>query len=110
MFIVISYDIEDDKLRTKLAKVLEGHGERVQYSVFECHLDEKQLRALEKRINTGLLQKRVPEDSLFSSQVLYRLCANLVSRKDKNHRVWRRKQPTNRFTLHKLFCILTFTG
>lgn len=71
MFVIISYDIENDKLRAKIAKILEGHGERVQYSVFECHLSEKQLQALEKRIRAFL--PRVPEDTLFTVR-FYRLC------------------------------------
>ena len=32
---VVSYDIGSDKLRNKVAKVLLGYGNRVQYSVFE---------------------------------------------------------------------------
>ena len=31
---VISYDIPDDKRRKKIADLLEGYGQRVQYSVF----------------------------------------------------------------------------
>ena len=33
--IVVSYDISDDKLRTKLSKYLSKFGHRLQYSVFE---------------------------------------------------------------------------
>lgn len=33
--IIISYDISDDKLRTKFSKYLEKFGHRIQYSVFE---------------------------------------------------------------------------
>jgi len=40
MFIVVSYDIIDDSRRIKVAKKLEDYGVRVQYSVFECILDE----------------------------------------------------------------------
>lgn len=47
---VISYDISNDRLRNKLAKLLEGHGRRVQYSVFECRLTEKQFSALYEKI------------------------------------------------------------
>ena len=31
---VITYDISADKLRNKVAKLLEGYGRRVQYSCF----------------------------------------------------------------------------
>ena len=43
---VISYDISEDKWRNKAAKLLEGYGQRVQYSVFECHISEKKLKIL----------------------------------------------------------------
>ena len=33
--IVVSYDISDDKLRTKFSKYLSKFGHRLQYSVFE---------------------------------------------------------------------------
>lgn len=33
--ILISYDIQDDKLRTKFSKYIKKYGYRLQYSVFE---------------------------------------------------------------------------
>ncbi|MBC7317262.1 MAG: CRISPR-associated endonuclease Cas2, partial [Chloroflexi bacterium] len=42
-FYVISYDIPNDRHRLRIAHLLEGYGERVQYSVFEVWLTEKQL-------------------------------------------------------------------
>ena len=38
MFIVISYDIPDNKRRTKVMKTLKNFGAHVQYSVVECEL------------------------------------------------------------------------
>lgn len=40
-FILIIYDIVDNKRRTKFAKLLEGYGKRVQKSAFEAMLSEK---------------------------------------------------------------------
>ena len=68
MFVVISYDIADDRRRTRLAKFLEGFGDRVQYSVFEAELDESQLNDL---IRDG----RKIIDELEDSLRVYRLCA-----------------------------------
>lgn len=50
MFIVVSYDIADDKRRASVASELENFGQRVQYSVFECHLNEAQLSELKDRM------------------------------------------------------------
>lgn len=50
MRIIISYDITSDKRRRKIAKILEGYGYRVQYSVFECDITKKQLTELKTRL------------------------------------------------------------
>ena len=50
MFIVVSYDIADDRRRVRVASEMENFGRRVQYSVFECHLSEAQIRDLETRL------------------------------------------------------------
>lgn len=47
---VISYDIEENRVRRKLSKLLEGYGVRVQYSVFECEISEKRFQELYKKI------------------------------------------------------------
>lgn len=47
---VISYDIEENRTRTRLAKLLEGYGVRVQYSVFECELPEKRFQELYEKV------------------------------------------------------------
>lgn len=49
-FVVVSYDIPDDRKRRKVMKTLEGFGRRVQYSVFECRLAEKHLADLRRRL------------------------------------------------------------
>lgn len=46
MVYVVSYDIASDRTRRKLAKLLEGYGVRIQYSVFECRLTEKRFQKM----------------------------------------------------------------
>jgi CRISPR-associated protein Cas2 len=50
MFVVVSYDIQKDKNRRLIQKTLEGFGERVQYSVFECSISEAQYRELKEKL------------------------------------------------------------
>jgi CRISPR-associated protein Cas2 len=53
MFIVVAYDISDDKRRTKLHNTLMNFGAAVQYSVFECILDKggvKKMKAAVERV------------------------------------------------------------
>jgi len=69
MFYVISYDIPDDRRRLKLARLLEGYGERVQHSVFEAHLDERGYADLRQRLARLI---KAEEDNVR----FYRLCAD----------------------------------
>lgn len=41
MKIILSYDISNDKLRTKLMKYITKHGHRLQYSVYEVRNSER---------------------------------------------------------------------
>jgi CRISPR-associated protein Cas2 len=57
---VVAYDSPSNKRRRKLAKLLEGYGERLQWSVFECRLQPHQLR----RLRQGLMGIATGEDSV----------------------------------------------
>jgi len=41
MLTVVAYDIADQKRLAKAARICEDFGVRVQYSIFECHLDQE---------------------------------------------------------------------
>lgn len=66
MYFVISYDIEDDKIRLKISKILEDYGHRVQESVFECRLTEK--------LYTELTSKLAKTLNLKGNIRIYPLC------------------------------------
>ncbi|WP_315874758.1 CRISPR-associated endonuclease Cas2 [Thermocoleostomius sinensis] len=51
MYLVISYDIPDDKRRSKIHKVLKSYGQWMQLSVFECNLSETQYAKLRSRLS-----------------------------------------------------------
>lgn len=66
MKIVISYDVKTDvpggkKRLRRIAKLLESYGQRVQYSVFECEIDEGKWLMLKNRV---LKEIDKSEDSL----------------------------------------------
>lgn len=50
MFIVVSYDIPEDKRRTKIHSILKGYGDWVQYSMFECNLTPTQYAKMRSRL------------------------------------------------------------
>jgi CRISPR-associated protein Cas2 len=49
-FIVVVYDISDDKRRTRLHNTLLNYGTPVQYSVFECLLEPEQVNKMKEAI------------------------------------------------------------
>lgn len=48
MYVVVAYDISDDRRRARLYELLLGYGTPVQRSVFECDLTSEQLRSLRR--------------------------------------------------------------
>ena len=73
MFVVVSYDIVNDRRRNKIADTLENYGTRVQKSVFECILDHSRLARLVEEA-TKLLKEE--EDTLR----VYRICDSCLSK------------------------------
>lgn len=47
---VVTYDIPCDRRRKRVADLLEGYGQRVQYSVFECVLSSQKYDELRRRL------------------------------------------------------------
>jgi CRISPR-associated protein Cas2 len=70
---VVAYDIPSDRRRTKVHKALCGFGQWTQYSLFECHLTDKELVSLRGKLDK-LLE---PEED---SVRLYHMCAACVAK------------------------------
>ncbi len=69
MHILISYDVPEDKRRTKIHKILKSYGQWMQYSVFECtDLTDTQYAKLRSRL--GKVIKPEADSILF-----FPLCA-----------------------------------
>lgn len=73
MFVVVSYDIVDDRKRTRVAKAMKSFGERVQKSVFECRVDDKQFLKMKKTLESII---DMNEDSVR----YYFLCKGCIER------------------------------
>ncbi|MDW8801438.1 CRISPR-associated endonuclease Cas2 [Clostridium sp. A1-XYC3] len=69
MIYLISYDIIDDKKRTRLHKMLKNYGIRNQYSVFECELDDKKYVELVYKINKVKIE-------IGDSIMIYPICSS----------------------------------
>lgn len=69
--IIVSYDISDDKTRTRFSKYLKKFGHRLQYSVFEIDVSERMLDVIEAEINNKYLKKFNQEDSVIIFRLSY---------------------------------------
>ncbi len=74
-FVLIVYDISNDKRRTKLHNLLLDYGTPVQYSVFECILEAKNLSKL--KVAAGRITHRGKRKD---NVRYYFLCADCVNR------------------------------
>ena len=49
--LIVSYDIHDDKTRTKFGKLLKKYGRRIQYSVFEIKNSQRIINIITREID-----------------------------------------------------------
>ncbi len=77
MLVLVTYDIANDRVRTRLAHKLKDYGKRVQYSVFEADVGEGELVKLHKMLSQV---KREADDSIR----IYRLCGECK----KHIKIW----------------------
>ena len=61
MLVLVTYDVVDNRRRTKLATFLEGYGRRVQKSVFECFMGLGEMQKLQAQL---LKRVSLPEDNV----------------------------------------------
>ncbi len=50
MLILIAYDVTQPRRLARVARVCEDYGVRVQYSIFECHLEAERFQEFWKRL------------------------------------------------------------
>lgn len=72
-FIVVAYDISDDKRRSRVMKLLEQVGKRINLSVFECMVTDSTLQQLKNDIGRKINRK---EDYV----VIYPICMNCYTK------------------------------
>lgn len=57
-FIVVAYDVADDRRRSHVVKLLEKVGVRINFSVFECLLTDTQFTKLQYEISQKIKAKK----------------------------------------------------
>lgn len=87
---LVAYDIRDPARWRKVYKIMRGAGERVQYSIFRCRLDRRDVEWL----RWELARVMAPEDSLLVVDLCPTCASNVVAR---NHvEGWATQPPTFR--------------
>src|SRR6266511_2286811 len=77
MYLVVSYDIHDDKRRNRVHKLLKNFGERIQFSVFECDLTKEELLRMQHALN------RIIKEEDQDSVRFYHLCDSCQRKIDR---------------------------
>ena len=73
MFLMISYDVVDDKNRLKLMKFLKDYGDRVQKSVFECNFSSEVYKQVKSGVEKIINQRK-------DRVRYYRICKGCVDK------------------------------
>ena len=67
-FVVVSYDIRDERRLNKIAHIMTDYGHRVLYSVFECYLEKDIFERMRQRVEEVM--------DIEDSVIYYFLCAD----------------------------------
>ncbi len=73
MFVIVSYDIVDNKRRSKVSKCMMQFGDRVQFSVFECNVESAEMEKMRLKLKKIINEK---DDNIR----IYTICSNCKSR------------------------------
>lgn len=87
---LISYDVREPRRLRQVAKLLEGYGTRVQYSVFRCRLDPLALEKLHWDLNRIM----EPEDDLLVIPLCNACAAKVPDHSTGDQSSWAEKPPT----------------
>jgi CRISPR-associated protein Cas2 len=73
---LVCYDIRTPARWRKVYKIIRGRGTRVQYSVFRCRLDQREVECLRWELSKVM----APEDALLIVDLCPTCAANVISR------------------------------
>lgn len=73
LFCIVAYDIQDDRSRSRISKVLERYGVRINFSVFECMFTDIQFLQVQAKV-----EKFVNKHS--DTVIYYPICVNCYTK------------------------------
>ncbi len=72
--LLVTYDIQNDKLRTQFSKFLKRFGRRIQYSVFEIKNSQRIIANIETEIQAKFEKKFTQGDSILVFNITDSAC------------------------------------
>lgn len=72
-FVVVAYDVSNSRKRTKIAKMLENYGERINLSVVECMLTQERFVKLREKMGKHI-------DLQTDKVVYYTICVDCFTK------------------------------
>lgn len=87
---LIAYDVRDPKRLKKTAKVLEGYGERVQFSIFRVRVTKQKLEKLRWELSEILFDV----DDLLIIPICSQCSGKIPRLSQGNHDAWADEPPT----------------
>ncbi|NDV80192.1 CRISPR-associated endonuclease Cas2 [Dysgonomonas sp. 511] len=73
IFCIVAYDVEDNRQRDKISKLLEKYGMRINLSVFECMFTDTQYKKVKEDI-----ERRI--DKRTDTLVYYPICVSCFTK------------------------------
>ena len=74
--LLVTYDISNDKKRTRFAKFLSQYGDRIQYSVFKIRNSKRLLNIIRTNIEKKYAKDFSPEDTVY----IFNMCEGCNSK------------------------------
>jgi CRISPR-associated protein Cas2 len=84
---LVSYDIRDQARWRQVYKLMRGSGERIQYSLFRCHLNKTEVERLRWELEKVLAE----EDDFLIIHLCHRCAARVVVRRENSD--WMEPRP-----------------
>ena len=74
LFVLVCFDIVEDRNRRRAVKIIEEYGNRVQKSVFECNkISEEQFLKMKNRLEDCI-------DTMWDTVRFYRICMDCINK------------------------------
>lgn len=76
--LILSYDITNNKLRTRFSKYIQQYGEKIQFSVYRIKNSDRILKNIQKEIELKYKKLFQPTDSVYIFEICKTCRAKII--------------------------------